>query len=89
MFTPQNSEDAGDLNRTETSLVGVATLRALGGVGPQLDSHVFGLMKAGNHRQSDPDRWLSSDEGMEWVLKTIDELCDVVREDSECHKAKL
>jgi len=88
VLSPQNSDDAGDLTRTETSLVGVGTLRALGGVGPQLESHVFGLMKAGDHHQSDADRWLSSQEGMKWVLETIDELCDVVR-GSEGLKAKL
>jgi hypothetical protein len=88
VFTPQGTSDPGDLSRTDSSLVGIATLRALGGVGPQLVSHVYGLMKAGSSPQNDSERWLSTQEGMEWVLGSIDELCDAVHE-SEPVKAKL
>jgi len=88
VFTPQGTSDPGDLSRTDSSLVGIATLRALGGVGPQLVSHVYGLMKAGSSPQNDSERWLSTQEGVEWVLGSIDELCDAVHE-SEPVKAKL
>jgi len=90
VLTPQGLDDPGDLSRTESSLVGIATLRAIGGVGPQLVSHVFGLMKAGDSPQNDSERWLSTQEGVEWALGTIDELCDVVYESgSEPVKSKL
>jgi hypothetical protein len=52
-------------------------LRAEGRVGPQLTSHVFGLLKARKEDQlCEEDRWLSSDEGAEWVIRTVDTLLD-------------
>ncbi|KIJ56557.1 hypothetical protein M422DRAFT_22717 [Sphaerobolus stellatus SS14] len=84
-----------NLTRTLTSVVGVACLRTEGGVGPQLLSHVFGLLKA---RESDSyegapstpgDKWLSSDEGTEWAIKTVDEFCDVGRGVDQEVKARL
>ncbi|KDR83535.1 hypothetical protein GALMADRAFT_235739 [Galerina marginata CBS 339.88] len=71
--------DQGNLSRALGSIVGMASLRAEGGVGPQLISHVFGLLKARDaENQSEEDRWLSSDEGTEWVIRTIDEVLDGV-----------
>jgi len=43
---------------------------------------VYGLLKAGEYNGEPPttgDRWLSSEEGTEWVINTVDALCDVVR----------
>ena len=76
---PGGDQAQGNLSRTLGSVVGTACLRAEGRVGPQLTSHVFGLLKARKEdRQCEEDRWLSSDEGAEWVIRTVDELVDVV-----------
>jgi hypothetical protein len=84
----------GDLNRALTSVAGVACLRAEGGVGPQLTSHVFGLLKARNEPDLGAEgAWLASDEGTEWVLRTVDRVIDVVApgspEGGQQEKAKL
>ncbi|KAG9102512.1 hypothetical protein FRC06_001926 [Ceratobasidium sp. 370] len=69
------------LSRTLTSAVAVASLRASGGVGPQLVSHVYGLLKA---RGFDPatatedDHWLASEEGARWVIAVADAISDTV-----------
>ncbi|QRV76660.1 bZIP transcription factor [Ceratobasidium sp. AG-Ba] len=69
------------LSRTLTSAVAVASLRASGGVGPQLVSHVYGLLKA---RGFDPstetqdDHWLASEDGARWVISVADAISDVV-----------
>lgn len=70
--------DQGNLSRALGSVVGIATLRAEGGVGPQLTSHTFGLLKARSscENQNEEDKWLSSDEGTEWVLRTVDHILD-------------
>lgn len=61
------------------SIVGIAALRSEGRVGPQLVSHAFGLLKARyTEGQNEEDAWLSSDEGTEWVIRTVDEILDVV-----------
>lgn len=65
------------------SVVGSACLRTEGGVGPQLTSHVFGLLKARTagdqgYEMNEEDRWLATDEGTEWVIKTVDSILDVV-----------
>lgn len=83
-----NDQDQGNLSRALGSVVGMAALRAEGGVGPQLVSHTFGLLKARDAPNlNEEDKWLSSDEGTEWVLKTIDEILDGVGH--EATKAKL
>jgi len=42
-----------------------------------LISHTFGLLKARNtENQTEEDKWLSSDEGTEWVLRIVDEVLD-------------
>lgn len=69
--------DQGNLSRAMGSVVGTACLRAEGGVGPQLTSHVFGLLKARDvEGLTDEDRWLSSDEGTEWVIRAVDVILD-------------
>lgn len=76
---PGGVQEQGNLSRTLGSVVGSACLRAEGGVGPQLTSHVFGLLKArGDESQNEEDRWLSSDEGAEWVVNTVDKISDAV-----------
>lgn len=73
------ANEQGNLSRALGSVVGVACLRAEGRVGPQLISHVFGLLKArATEGLSEEDRWLASDEGTEWVIRTVDAILDVV-----------
>nr|GAT53961.1 predicted protein [Mycena chlorophos] len=70
----------GNLSRAQGSVVGIACLRAEERVVPQLTSHVFGLLKARyEENQSPEDEWLSTDEGTEWVIRTVDDLVEVVR----------
>ncbi|KAG8763237.1 hypothetical protein FRC11_005242 [Ceratobasidium sp. 423] len=69
------------LSRTLTSAVAVASLRASGGVGPQLVSHVYGLLKARGFdlaSETDDDRWLASEQGAEWVIALADAISDAV-----------
>ena len=75
-----NEDQQGNLSRALGSVVGIACLRTEGRVGPQLTSHVFGLLKAraAQDNLSEEDRWLASDEGTEWVIRTVDTLLDVV-----------
>jgi len=71
--------DQGNLSRAMGSVVGVASLRAEGGVEPQLVSHIFGLLKAREvENQSAEDHWLATDEGTEWVIQTVDKILDCV-----------
>jgi hypothetical protein len=91
---PGGEHIQGNLGRALTSVVGSACLRAEGGVGPQLTSHVFGLLKARDSPGlSDEERWLASDEGTEWVLRTTDIIVDAVKAadtaELDHHKAKL
>jgi hypothetical protein len=68
----------------------MACLRAEGRVGPQLTSHTFGLLKARYlEGKSEEDTWLSSDEGAEWVIRTVDEILDVVSSEAEEPAAKV
>ena len=76
----------GRVGRALTSAAGVACLRASGGVGPQLTSHVYGLLKARNYEAdraaagtSEGEEWLSTPEGATWVIDTVDKLMDVVK----------
>jgi len=74
-----NDSNQGNLSRTLSSIVGIATLRSEGRVGPQLTSHTFGLLKARyTPDQNKEDAWLSGDEGTEWVIRTVDEILDAV-----------
>ncbi|KAK2603819.1 hypothetical protein QQS21_004021 [Conoideocrella luteorostrata] len=69
--------------RVLTSMVAIACLRAQTGVGPQVLSHVFGLRKGyedGTYKADEPGEseeaveWLVRDEGLAWILKTVDEI---------------
>jgi hypothetical protein len=84
---PGGSDKQGNLSRALGSVVGVACLRAEGGVGPQLTSHTFGLLKARNEKnQTIEDAWLSSNEGTEWVIRTVDKILDVVTAEEEAQR---
>jgi len=77
---PGGDSEQGNISRALGSIVGTACLRAEGGVGPQLTSHVFGLLKARDiEGLTAEDYWLASDEGTEWVIRTVDALLDVVK----------
>ncbi|KZW03921.1 hypothetical protein EXIGLDRAFT_600231 [Exidia glandulosa HHB12029] len=83
-------EVPGTLGRALTSVLGAAALRAEEGVGPQLVSHVFGLLKArGWPGETEEDKWLTSDEGAEWVLRTTDRITELVRGGDVDIRAKL
>jgi len=78
------------ISRALTSAMGVACLRADGGVGPQLTSHVYGLLKAaGWPGETEEDKWLSSQEGAQWVIELTDELSDLVKSGEDRAAAKL
>lgn len=82
----ENRQGLASVGRTLTSVVAVACLRAQTGVGPQVLSHVFGLRKAveqGAHKtESDEDargiERLASDEGCEWLLKSVDSISEAI-----------
>lgn len=88
---PGGDKEQGNLSRALGSVVGTACLRTEEHVGPQLTSHVFGLLKARNVKGlSEEDYWLATDEGTEWVIRTVDEIMDVVKSDtSSAPGAKL
>lgn len=65
------------MNRLRTSLVAISALRAQGGVGPQVTSHVWGLLKAKDSIKPDDAskqglEWLTTEEGALWVVRTVD-----------------
>jgi hypothetical protein len=87
-------ESLGTIGRTLTSVAGVACLRASGGVGPQLISHVYGLLKARDEiahakRGSGSEgvgeqlgeKWLASPDGATWVISVVDRLVDSLEVD--------
>jgi hypothetical protein len=77
-LTP-GADQQGNLSQTLGSIVGTACLRAEGRVGPQLISHVFGLLKARYlENQTPQEAWLSSDEGAEWVIRVVDKTVDII-----------
>lgn len=87
---PAEDQEQGNLSRALGSVVGTACLRAETRVGPQLTSHVFGLLKARNaDGLSDGDRWLTTDEGTEWVIRSVDRIYDVARGEESQTEAKL
>ncbi|KAJ7699903.1 hypothetical protein B0H17DRAFT_1047611 [Mycena rosella] len=80
----------GNLSRALGSVVGIACLRAEERVAPQLISHVFGLLKARDvEGKSREDDWLATDEGTEWVIRTVDDIADVVKSEQEDVRVKL
>ncbi|KAK3317728.1 hypothetical protein B0T19DRAFT_446676 [Cercophora scortea] len=74
------------LGRSLTSVIAIACLRAQTGVGPQVLSHVFGLRKAveqGAHAaegeaEAEGIARLASDEGCEWILKSVDSIAEAI-----------
>jgi hypothetical protein len=82
----ENRQGLASVGRALTSVVAVSCLRAQTGVGPQVLSHVFGLRKAveqGAHKtESDEDvegiERLASDEGCEWLLKSVDSISEAI-----------
>ncbi|KAL4076020.1 hypothetical protein V8B97DRAFT_83519 [Scleroderma yunnanense] len=81
---PQEAPMQGNLTRALGSVVAITCLRAEERVGPQLTSHVFGLLKARYEKVlSSEDKYLSSDEGTEWVIRTVDEIIDAVTADEQ------
>jgi hypothetical protein len=71
------------IGRILTSVVAMSCLRAQGGVGPQVTSHVFGLKKSlmeGGGAEGEPElvgqAWLTSDEGAQWVLQSVDDIIE-------------
>ncbi|EJT97613.1 hypothetical protein DACRYDRAFT_24991 [Dacryopinax primogenitus] len=78
------------ISRALTSAMGVACLRAEGGVGPQLTSHIYGLVKAqGWEGETEEDKWLATEEGAEWVVGLTDELSDLIRYGEDRAASKL
>jgi len=70
----------GVVNRALTSVAGVACLRTSRGVGPQLISHVYGLLKAKEYDDelSKGDLWLASVDGAAWLIGLVDCLVDLL-----------
>lgn len=74
------------VGRILTSIVAVSCLRAQTGVGPQVISHLFGLRKAfddgtyvdENEGDTKGSKWLASDEGNMWILKTVDSIVEAI-----------
>lgn len=95
----RDRSSSASAGRVLTSIVAVACLRAQTGVGPQVLSHVFGLRKALEDGSwvSDVEgergaRWLASDEGNEWILKSVDAIVRAIGEGDGSNfapKAKL
>lgn len=88
LFAPPHTfssapEPAWEVNRLRTSLVAIAGLRAQGGVGPQVTSHVWGLLKSSKSIAPGDDnrqglQWLASEEGALWAVRVVDSLCQAV-----------
>ena len=83
------SEPAWEVNRLRMSLVAISVLHAQGGVGPQVTSHVYGLLRARPFALERGGRgldFLTTNEGAVWVLETINELCRVVDGTSDAER---
>ncbi|KAF9880350.1 conserved mitochondrial protein [Colletotrichum karsti] len=83
---PKERGGLATTGRVLTSVVAISCLRAQTGVGPQVLSHVFGLRKAFEDgtfkadKQEDIEgaQWLASDEGSEWILKSVDSITEAI-----------
>jgi len=84
---PSHADTQGHkVGRVLTSLAAVACLRAQTGVGPQVTSHIFGLRKAYDdgsaawegEAEVEGGRWLASDEGNLWILRSVDEIVEAI-----------
>ncbi|KAL2813591.1 hypothetical protein BJX63DRAFT_421228 [Aspergillus granulosus] len=80
---PAGRTAGANVGRIATSIVAIACLRAQTGVGPQVVSHVFGLRKAledgtwtADNEGEEGARWLASEEGNEWILRSVDEIVE-------------
>ncbi|GAA5991662.1 hypothetical protein JCM10908_001082 [Rhodotorula pacifica] len=94
---PTSSRPAGaaKVGRILTSVVAIACLRAQGGVGPQVTSHVFGLRKAAEEKLEGDEviqggDFLTSEEGAKWAIEQVDRFVEVLaRGPSFATRAKL
>ncbi|TDZ14893.1 Dol-P-Man:Man(5)GlcNAc(2)-PP-Dol alpha-1,3-mannosyltransferase [Colletotrichum orbiculare MAFF 240422] len=83
---PRERGGLASVGRVLTSVVAISCLRAQSGVGPQVLSHVFGLRKgledgtfeADRREDVEGARWLASDEGSEWIIKTVDRITEAI-----------
>jgi hypothetical protein len=84
---PLNKFPAGHfkVGRVLTSVVAMSCLKAQQGVAAQLTSHVYGLKKslqegsgAENEEPMKGQEWLVSDDGVEWILRAVEEVCTTV-----------
>lgn len=74
------------VGRVLTSLAAIGCLRAQGGVGPQVISHIFGLRKAYEDGTFEAQgeipveggKWLASDEGNLWILSVVDRIVEAI-----------
>lgn len=83
LFSPPSSylhehapAPAWEIGRVRTSLVAISALRAQGGVGPQVTSHVWGLLKARSATESGNTglEFLTTQQGAQWTIETVDEV---------------
>ncbi|KAL3459010.1 hypothetical protein BJX64DRAFT_279506 [Aspergillus heterothallicus] len=84
---PEGRSSGANVGRLATSIVAIACLRAQTGVGPQVVSHVFGLRKAledgtwtADVEGEEGAKWLASEEGNEWILKSVDAIVESIGE---------
>ncbi|KAK3717661.1 hypothetical protein LTR37_005728 [Vermiconidia calcicola] len=75
-FDPELRPNVG---RVLTSIFAVSVLRAQGGVGPQIVSHIFGLRKAFEDGTAEMEpieggQWLSTNEGSMWLIDQVDRI---------------
>lgn len=84
---PLNKFPAGHfkVGRVLTSVVAMSCLKAQQGVAAQLTSHVYGLKKSlqeGSGAEiEEPMKgqgWLVSDDGVEWILRAVEDVCTTV-----------
>lgn len=72
--------------RILTSIIAMSCLRAQTGVGLQVLSHVFGLRKGiedGTYKAEGEEaienvEWLATDEGSEWILRSVDTISEAL-----------
>ena len=83
LSNPPSAKD-NPIGRVLTSVVAVSCLRAQGGVGPQVMSHVMGLRRSmgskvpGTKAEVEGEEWLATDEGSIWVLNMVDKIVEAV-----------
>ncbi|BGP57243.1 hypothetical protein JCM8202_002085 [Rhodotorula sphaerocarpa] len=81
--TAERPAGVAKVGRVLTSVVAIACLRAQGGVGPQVTSHVFGLRKAAEENLEGDEAiegsaFLTSEEGATWVIEQVDRFVQAV-----------